>query len=334
MKEATKIILISATIIAIFIVASLNFNGNLFNISDNTKNDTFPRQLKIGFITDVHCYGKENKETKKWELNWRCEKPMKAFVKKMNTDFRPDFVIEGGDFIDGKDNRGLENFKDLKIMYSEINAPQFHVLGNHEASRFSKDEWLKITGYDKSYYHFDISGYRVIVLDANFRPSANDTIDADHENKYGPGFVNQEQILWLEKALNDSGKMRKIVFVHQPPLKKTTTKESGDLLNNGKVLRDLFSKYDVLAVFSGHIEEVCDLEIDGVRYFTFQGFYKKNSKLDAENHYKDGCVFNEITIKGEDIEIEMYYKEKKESSYESIIIKQDTAVCNNYSVLN
>ncbi|MDD3608009.1 MAG: metallophosphoesterase [Candidatus Moranbacteria bacterium] len=331
-KEEKKRGIINVTLV-VLLIGSLFFAGyNIFLNYRETREEK-AKTVKFGLITDVHCYSKLNKDTNEWEINWRCQRPLEEFVKNMNEEFKPDFVIENGDFTDGRDKRGEESFLRANEIYQKIEAPKYHVLGNHETDNITKEKWREIVGYDKDYYYFDVKSYRFIVLDANnvAVPEGSDNIvdmspTTPHSYK---GMMDKEQLAWLENLLKESGNYKKIVFVHEPPLDQTVGKIRGDIFINPKPLRDLFSEYGVMAVFSGHIEEMCDVNINGVRYFTMQGFHKKSPGLKKEQQYKDKGVFHQITLKDNDIKIEMFFSENRDEPYQSIIFNQETAVCNN-----
>jgi predicted MPP superfamily phosphohydrolase len=326
-----KTIFFSALLIIIAILFFLEERASF----DNEKPKRADSSLKIGYITDIHCYSNYDKDEGIWELNWRCTQPLKNFAEKMNNDFKPDLVIEGGDMADGRDKREEPVFLETKKMYDEILADHYHVLGNHETRGFTKERWLEITGYEKTYYSFDVKGYRIIVLDANHKMNENgEIINTTPNNHYYPGLIDNEQKKWLEGILKNSADMIKIVFVHQPPVESTTVKGPNDLFVNGKELRDLFSRYQVSAVFSGHIEEMCALEYDGVEYYVLQGVHKKNEQLPDDHQFKDQGIFYEIVAQENgEVKVKMYYKNKEDAKYKTMIIDKNTAICNNESVM-
>jgi hypothetical protein len=320
----------------VLLIASFVFYAFFVYVEKKDQKDS----VRFGFITDVHCYSKFNKDESRWETNWRCSRPLGEFVQQMNNSsfnsFNPDFVIENGDFVDGRDKLGEDGFLKAQSMYEKINTPNFYVLGNHETSNFTKERWMELTGHERTYYYFDLKGYRFIVLDGNntYDDVENPKEIVDMEPWMEPhsykGMMDEEQMKWLKTVLNNSGDLKKIVFIHEPPLDETIGESRDDIFINPKPLRELFSEYKVKAVFSGHIEEICDVEVEGVKYFTFQGFHKKSPRLEKENQYKDKGVFHQITINEEGkIDIEMFFSEDRESPYQSIKINQETAVCNN-----
>lgn len=300
-----------------------------------TQEDGAPKTLKIGYITDSHCYGKWKKDGS-WETNWRCVKPMKAFIGKMNSYFNPDIVMQGGDLSDGRDDETPKILGIAKDMLGELDSPVYHVVGNHEARDIKKEQWLELFGYKRTFYTFDVKGYRIIVLDGNFAPTNRaskntnslEDIGPEVEDFY-PGIVTTEQISWVKEVLRTSQEKKVLVFIHQPIVDRTIVKERTKLLMNGELLREMFSENGVLAVFSGHIEETCYIEEGGVKYYTIQGFHKGNKAIEGT---KDEPVFAEISLENEDLEVRMYQSEDRGETYNPSIIDAGSVTCNNDSI--
>lgn len=288
--------------------------------------------LKIGYITDLHCYGKLDKDKNIWEVNWRCSQPMANFVKMMNEDFQPDAVVEGGDLVDGRDKQEKTLYPVALDLFKKIKASTYHILGNHETRGFLKEDWLEMTGYEKTYYFQDIRDHRLIFLDGNYKPEAGNTTP---ENRYYPGYLEEEQMIWLEDTLKSAQDKDILVFIHQPPIEKTILKEEKELFIEGGKLRKLFSQYKVNAVFSGHIEEMCYLEENGVDYYVLEGVHKNNRRLLKADDYKDQGVFYQILIdESQEVLVKMFYKDKEAQEYQTLIVNQETAICNNESIKN
>ena len=293
-------------------------------------------KVKIGFTTDAHCYSSNSKKTNyEWKLNWRCREPMEDFIEKMNNDFMPDFVVDGGDFTDGKDERSKETFLDYQKLYETVQAPHHYVLGNHEMRGITVDEWLEFVDYESAYYFFDMKGYRFIVLDGNHRPNPDGSIEhTSRNNYYYPGLIDREQLAWLKETLAgavDSG-LASIVFVHQPPI-GIDSRDIEKLFYNGKELQEIFSKNNVQAVFSGHIERVCNTEIDGVEYYVIPGFWKGNDEVTEEHEFRNAGIFSEITLEENDIKVSMYHRTREKREYQVMDVNQETANCFDGSTL-
>jgi predicted MPP superfamily phosphohydrolase len=308
--------------------------NNLTNNFETTENKNY--DLKIGYITDLHCYSNQDSETGEWEFNWRCSQPMTNFINMMNDDFNPDVVVEGGDMVDGRDKQERNIYPVVLDFFDKLKVPHFHIVGNHETRGFYKKDWLTFTDYKKPYYFQDIKDYRLIFLDGNNKMTAQGkVVDTSPELHFYPGYLDPEQRIWLEETLKTADEKEIIVFVHQPPLEKTLVKESKELFIDGGDLRKMFASHGVKAVISGHIEEMCYIEEDGVDYYTLQGVHKVNRQFLEEDAFKDQGSFYQITVdEDQKLEVRMFYKDKEALKYNSFVVNQETAICNNESIQN
>lgn len=259
------------------------------------------KKYRIGFVTDAH-----SRVSKNGSVRLESKIPMFNFVSEMNNNFHPDFVVDGGDFIDGTGRFGSLSMKDYSAfskIFETIEAPKYKVLGNHELRGMTKENWVKLSGYENSYYYFDYEKLRVIVFDSNLIP-ANDA-EALKTKEY------EKEIVWLEETLKNSEGHKKIVFSHHPlvpALKKSTSIKRITELNN------LLAKYGVRAVFSGHVEVPYYEKIEGVDYFVIPGFYRSK----ATGMLWNGS-FSEISI-GLKNAIKLFYKNENDQEYQTLTI--------------
>ena len=101
--------------------------------------------------------------------------------------------------------------------------------------------------------------------------------------------------------------------MHYPPLRDIDAKINLALLYNARELQNIFSQYGVLAIFSGHIEDLYYQEDGGVDYFVSPGMIKYPKYLGA---------FSEITIKRNKISITLNYL-LENGKYRSIEIEKE-----------
>ncbi|MBD3238081.1 MAG: hypothetical protein GF332_00380 [Candidatus Moranbacteria bacterium] len=329
LSRRTKIYLTVAGLAGIILF--LVFLNSLLGQNPEKIHPVPDQQLKIGLTTDIQCYGKYDDDQNSWRLNRKCTKPAQAFVQNMNNEFQPDIVVDLGDFIDGRDQEPVQTYLELEKIFNQLQAPTFYVLGNHEVDTFPKEKWLQLTGYQNTYYYLDIKQHRLIFLDGNFIPKThqNAARSADPEHKFYPGYINQEQFVWLKKLLENSWNHQVIVFLHQPPLDSTQVKIREQLLYNGEKIRRLFDQYQVKAVFSGHIEEFCVSQQNQTQYYTLQGFYKAQKKLSPAEQFEDAGVFYQISIVDNDVQVKVFFKKPDQEQYQSFILNQETATCVN-----
>lgn len=267
------------------------------------------RGYKIGFITDVHGKIKGAKNNNR-DINSEAKEALLYFSEHMKNNFHPDFVVQGGDLIEGTDRYGQKSIGDFNALaeyLKKTESPSYHVIGNHETRGFSKNDWLKLTEYQETYYYFDFEDLRVVMIDGN----ENERIDMKNldKNNY---YLSQDQFRWLEKILSEENKLKKIVFSHYPLLETPGTKMID--LSQSSRLREIFSKNKISAVFSGHTEKLELKEIDGVRYFVVPGI---------ERSKKKGIEwlgsFAEISV-GKEIKLKLFYKKEGDVEYKVLEI--------------
>ena len=139
------------------------------------------------------------------------------------------FVIHLGDFID----RNLSSFDEILPIYNSLEAPGYHVLGNHdfEVADEYKELVPKKLGMPSKYYDFKIKNWRFICLDGNdlsFIAYPKGSQRYQESEKYyrekkirSPkwnGGVGPEQLHWLRKTLEraEDSEEKVALFCHFP----------------------------------------------------------------------------------------------------------------------
>jgi predicted phosphodiesterase len=162
---------------------------------------------------------------------------------------RPDFVVTVGDFINGyKDSAGTvrdwdETLPALKL----LTCPIYLAPGNHDITTPDvRGLFIQKTGRNP-YYSFDYQNSHFIIMDNSLVESA-DKLDPD-------------QMKWLEKDLKGlKNKQGIYIFMHKPFWAAGVGQGKPDKLH------DLFKKYKVTAVFTGHWHSYASETYDGIRY--------------------------------------------------------------------
>lgn len=259
------------------------------------------KKYRIGFVTDAH-----SRVSKNGSVRTESKIPMLNFVSEVNNNFHPDFVVDGGDFIDGTRRFGSLSMRDYSAfseIFETIKAPKYKVLGNHELRGMTRETWIELNGYENSYYYFDYDKLRVIIFDSNLIPANNSDMLKNKEY--------EKELFWLEELLKNSEDYKKIVFSHHPlvpVLRKSTPIERITELNN------LLNKHGVRAVFSGHVEVPYYEKIGKVDYFVIPGFYRSK----ATGILWEGS-FSEIGI-GIKNSLKLFYKKEGENDYRTLVI--------------
>jgi 3',5'-cyclic AMP phosphodiesterase CpdA len=176
----------------------------------------------------------------------------------------PDFLVNLGDTID----RGFENFHEILPLFSQVEMPVYHVLGNHdyEVENAMKSHVQDALGIAK-YYHFSIRKWRFIVLDgneistfANLPGSPNycaseillQNMEEEHSINahFWNGGISELQLRWLESTLQEAtiNKEKAVIFCHYPLFPP----DKHNLLNASEVMK-IITKYPCMkAWFCGH----------------------------------------------------------------------------------
>lgn len=142
------------------------------------------------------------------DANWRLEKFIKEAQRR-----EVDFIIQLGDFCMADARNG-----DFLSIWKQYDGPRYHVLGNHDMDRNSKEEMLEYWNMPATYYSFDVNAIHFVVLDANFLYQDGKFIDYEKSNFYVDSqyrtFINREQIEWFSADLESTG-LPTIIFSHQ-----------------------------------------------------------------------------------------------------------------------
>ncbi len=272
------------------------------------KSERTNTQIKIGIITDTHFDSKRGKiEAPKEQIEGRYIEQkyldiLEEFVHKMKK-FDPEFIIHLGDIIEGTDTVpevGLFETMIVVDKLTEIGKPLYWVLGNHDLRSLSRRDFQEKVGVGYTNHYFDEGEYRFVIIDSNYRDNGmpNNRLTTD----YIPGHIPETTIAWLEKILDTDKNV--YIFVHHTPVTKEFTGKKA--IRNHEEILALFEKYNVQAVFSGHIEKRHHSVVGGVEYYTLPGI-KKSKKYPG--------AYYELTIKDQKPELQIYYQESDGGPY-------------------
>ncbi len=198
----------------------------------------------------------------------------------------PDLILTVGDHIEGykPDSAGIEKEWDYVFDLLERPGIEYHLTpGNH-------DIW-------------DAQSRRIYVrrfgpTDAAFVYDDNLFIILDVSMEYKADNLPAERIQWLEKALKQAAKhTNTFVFYHKPFWCEDFSFERPNLLH------DIFRRYGVDAVFTGHYHRHFYTERDGIRYF---GVSSSGGALPYGGRGM-GCFYSFLLarVDGEDLEVRM-----------------------------
>lgn len=219
---------------------------------------TPPRQKNVRFVfyTDVHA-----------RTEWDTPVAMARAAEAINA-VRPDFVISGGDLItDGFQSSAATvapRWDAYMAMHRAIESDIYPTIGNHDLVAAIPEDgsipasdpraiYLGKMGLDRTWYSFDVAGYRFFVLDS---------IRVSHDEFKFHGHVSSEQVEWLREELSRTHRDTPLVIVLHIPL-LTVFYEATEgatfgappnrvVTNNVEVL-NLFRNHNLMLVLQGHL---------------------------------------------------------------------------------
>ncbi len=205
----------------------------------------------------------------------------------------PDFVMCVGDLIEGYES-------DTSIMYAQwdsmlatiatLPCKFYFVPGNHEIqNQTDRAIYEEKTGV-KRYYSFNYNNSHFIILDNTMTYWAQ------------PQQMSTEQLAWLEKDLEKHRQMDNIfVFYHIPTYIYAMREDRTD------TLVQIFEKYGVDAVFTGHHHEYSYMDRNGIEYINVGSSGGGMSTNDpARGHFYHYLM---VSVRGQERSIAVLKKE-------------------------
>ena len=261
--------------------------------------------MKFGVVTDVHhaTHGRDLRSQ------------MRAFVDDMNRSFRPDFVIELGDFYGGA-NSTEDDLSQINGIFRSCDAPAYYVLGNLDSwSDGGKQGFKETVGIDYSWLSFDVGDLHLVILDGAWlgeevpispehpgqeqKPPIRLRL-ADGDRLTGPddpighvGHIPNHQLRWLEEDLAATGK-KTVVFCHYPIY---IGPHWARLDNEAKVVEVFEKSGKVIAVFTGHFPRCHYKQEKGISYFIMKGMGQDCERLGS--YAKVSITEDKLKIVGE-----------------------------------
>ncbi len=260
------------------------------------------QDVRIGIITDNHVHAKRiDRENKTDEapryLNEKYTQPLDDFNKGMKS-FKPNYIFQLGDAIEGTGDEDFVGIMGLELIRDELKksgVPVYFAIGNHELRSINKEQFKEIFELEDTNQYFDDGVYRFIVLDSNcYTEDREAGVDCSKVD----GNFSDKSFAWLEPLLDTDKHV--FVFAHHPLFGKNNG--ANNIPNAGERLREAFGKYNVTAVFNGHVEKNYIMEQDGVKYYSFRGPKKSFKKQIPVQR-----PFYELKIDDAEPNVEMIY---------------------------
>jgi predicted phosphodiesterase len=195
------------------------------------------KPVRLGVIADLHV-----------DLIPDADVRLDSFLQEMAKS-KPDGLIQLGDFAFAKKEN--QNFVD---QFNKAHQTSLHVIGNHDTDGgLNKQDCLDSWGMKSAYYHREIGGLHLLVLNANEKGSPS------HKGGY-PQFIGNAQSDWLRKTLAEI-KGPVLIVSHQPLAGPYP-------IDNAEEIQKIFSKHAsrIVLAMNGHTHIDHLVEVGGVQY--------------------------------------------------------------------
>ncbi len=167
----------------------------------------------------------------------------------------------------------IEEAKAFVQLWNQYKGERYHVLGNHDMDKGTKEDIMKLWGMKEKYYSFDKGDFHFVVLDCNYILKNGQYIDYAKSNYYidqqNRDLINPEQIEWLKQDLEKTDKQT-IIISHQAFDEIWDGWAVPNRLMVRKVIDDANNRNDfqkVIACFCGHHHVDDHSYINKVHYF-------------------------------------------------------------------
>lgn len=202
--------------------------------------------LKFVQLSDVHFL--ENGANTTFKMTGESPRLLEDAVNQINEISDLDFVMETGDLID----KSFEKELTAVLPYmNKINVPWYFAFGNHDrcvGGYLTTEVYLSMLRnanenfeFKKPYYSFvPKKGFKAIVLD-----------DIITDEITSNGYIDEIQLKWLKKELDNSKNDVVLIFMHVPIIEPFAS--PNHKLKNAYVLKELIESYkNPIGVFQGH----------------------------------------------------------------------------------
>jgi 3',5'-cyclic AMP phosphodiesterase CpdA len=205
--------------------------------------------LTLGIVTDLHFGPEARWHGKLRKLTHRAGELATDFVRQMNDELRPDFVVNLGDDIEDESrDSDLVRYGDCQTILRGVRAPLVNVAGNHDLVYLNREDMNRFWGRTGPlYYSFDFGSWHFIVLH---------TI----EKKDVEIRVPVPQLEWLRADLA-AARAPTIIFMHHSASEQVVDdsrwwpgRRHLALVHERAELRRIFEESKLVrAVFNGHL---------------------------------------------------------------------------------
>jgi hypothetical protein len=262
--------------------------------------------VRIGLISDLRIQ-LENNYTFASDIEDRYTavpdymRPL-AFFRSQMQSFQPHYIATLGNTIvgDSQDGAtGAEAIQFVRRQLEKINAPTLWVLGNRDLRALTRTQFQELTDAPSAPYAIDSGDYKIIVLDTNYNSEGEPYDAASGVSEHKRGAFSAAHTQWLIEELNTSKHV--VVLMHHGSFGRTVEvkKKREKSISDVETLREIFARYNVATVITGHLEAHAYEVYDGVAYYGLESIKDAGGKHPG--------AFYELTMSGSISDIELYY---------------------------
>jgi len=218
--------------------------------------DSGARGLKVVYFTDVHA-----------RVEWETPAALMMAAAEINKH-KPELVLCGGDMITDGFTSGVETVAPrwgaYLAMHNAIQPRPVVALGNHDLVGIAPDDGSdeladsradarQKLGLQSTFHSFDQNGYHIMILDS---------VSVTGDERLYRGFIDADQLAWIESDLSRVDRRTPIILVSHMPLVtgffqltagiEAAVPENRGVVNNREVL-GLFDRHHLLLVLQGHV---------------------------------------------------------------------------------
>lgn len=245
--------------------------------------------LKIGFVSDIHIGPAAYHEGKLRKLTHHATRVLRDVVQRMNTEIRPDLLVNLGDDIeDESHDADLARYLECQALLREAKAEVVNVAGNHDSIHLAREELTHAWGHEGNlHYSIDRGGFHLVILHTIERK------DVDVR-------IPQAQLEWLEADLAAT-RSPVIVLMHH----SASEQDLDDsfwfhglpqlaLVKERAELRAILERSGkVRVVINGHVHRNHFDVIGGIPYITMQSLIEN---LDEDAPGRPAAAYGVLTI--------------------------------------
>ncbi len=199
----------------------------------------------------------------------------------------PDLIVISGDLLAGGTNKDYAQFRRyLDQQAKQIGAPIQVILGDQDDREAFNEGYLEEP--HQPYY-----AYKQVHQNMDFY-----FLDSKWEPNKEAGWLDREQLNWLNKSLHLAPRRRAFIFMHHPLDTPALQSMRYALLQNNRELLAILHGHNIGGIFTGHLHFGASYLVDNGIPVTSVG--STATYIDCQNPHEhevhDGISYNVITI--------------------------------------